>query len=124
MDPSVKSDSLEARFEAWWRLVPRKVGKGQARRAFRTASRRVPFEALVNGIERYAAECAGREPAFIAHPATWLNGERWSDEPAPAGARAQPGADPPATRIRAVDPALAARLKATEAACTRARAAG
>ena len=30
---------------------------------------------------RYAAEKANTEPQFILHPATWLNGDRWEDEP-------------------------------------------
>jgi hypothetical protein len=37
---------------------------------------------------RYAAEVQGRDPNYIKHPATWLSGQGWLDEPAP----------PPATR--------------------------
>ncbi len=140
-DESSSTTAIEASFEAWWQLVPRKVGKGQARKAFTSALKRVPAAVLRAGITRYAAECAGREPGFIAHPATWLNGERWEDEPAPAGAAQAGGAgyraggtggfgaggfggDPPPTRFREIDDELAARLKATEAAYQRRRAAG
>ncbi len=36
---------------------------------------------LKAGAERYAAATAGKDPEFIAHPKTWLNAERWTDEP-------------------------------------------
>ena len=67
-------------FESWWRLTPRKVGKGQARRAFITALRQAgSHEILCAGIARYAAAVVGVEPRYIAHPVTWLRGERWLD---------------------------------------------
>lgn len=37
------------------------------------------------GIQRYAAEVAGREAKFVKHPSTWLNGTCWLDEPAAPG---------------------------------------
>jgi len=76
--PSAEHES----FEMWWSQVPRKVGKGQARRAFTTALRKVSLGELVEGIRRYAysVTAAGTAPAFIAHPTTWLNGERWLDD--------------------------------------------
>jgi hypothetical protein len=30
----------------------------------------------------YAAKVAGQDPKFTKHPATWLNAECWTDEPA------------------------------------------
>jgi hypothetical protein len=37
---------------------------------------------LLDGARRYAllVQADGREASKIAHPATWLNGERWNDE--------------------------------------------
>jgi hypothetical protein len=32
-------------------------------------------------MDRYAKSVEGSDPKFVAHPATWLNGERWDDEP-------------------------------------------
>ncbi len=65
----LKGDDLVA-FEAWWDRYPRKVGKGQARPAYAKA---------LPGI-------LAQEPQFQPHASTWLNGERWLDDPpAPAG---------------------------------------
>lgn len=78
-------DQIDADFEAWWLLVPRKVGKGQARTKYRSARKKVDAATLRAGIERYAAlvKRKGTEAQFIAHPATWLHGERWLDEEPP-----------------------------------------
>lgn len=68
-------------FEVWWKFVPRKVAKAQARRAFAAALKRTgSLQVLIEGIRRFAATVAGTEDRFIAHPATWLNGDRWLDQ--------------------------------------------
>lgn len=77
VDTSSDDDGL---FDQWWNLYPRKVGKGQARLAFRKALRKTDFQTMLLGAQRYAEERAGEDQAFTAHPATWLNGERWLDE--------------------------------------------
>lgn len=69
-------------FEDFWSLCPRKVGKGQARKAYLSALKKTPHEEIMAGMKRYAESVKDREPEFIAHPATWLNGERWADEEA------------------------------------------
>lgn len=73
----------DGEFEQWWEHVPRKVAKGQARKAFRAARKKADFATLLTGIQRYAASVSGQDPKFIAHPATWLNGERWIDDHLP-----------------------------------------
>lgn len=76
-----KEESIDHRFEQWWFEVPRKVGKGQARQAFKGALKKAgSLSVLVDGIRRYATSVQGREPHFIAHPSTWLRGERWLDD--------------------------------------------
>jgi hypothetical protein len=74
-------NTIESDFEAFWKLYPRKIGKGQARTAFKAALKTVDVATLAAGVHRYAAEVAKSEQQFIAHPTTWLNGERWTDEP-------------------------------------------
>lgn len=69
-------------FEKWWARVPLKVGKGQARKAYKAALKKASADELLAGIVRYAAERADQPSKYTAHPATWLNGERWNDEPA------------------------------------------
>ena len=41
-------------------------------------------QTIIDGGKRYAASMAGSEAKFIAHPTSWLNAERWADEPEPA----------------------------------------
>lgn len=71
-------------FTAFWSAYPRKVGKGQARKAWRAAvaGRRVNPKELIAASERFGSDCRSRgtEAQFIPHPATWLNGERYADE--------------------------------------------
>lgn len=75
-------------FDAFWRAYPRKVGKGQARRAFASAIRKVDAATINAAAERFADWCSRSrtEQQFIPHPSTWLNGERWADEPQPVTA--------------------------------------
>lgn len=75
-----QNNSIDQDFDEWWLKVPRKVGKGNARAAYKSARKKTDAETLLAGIERYARSVAGKEERFIAHPATWLNGERWLDE--------------------------------------------
>ena len=68
-------------FSQFWEAYPEKIGKGQARKAFETALASASLEAIMAGVARYKAT----KPADRAwcHPATFLNGERWLDEPSP-----------------------------------------
>jgi hypothetical protein len=70
-------------FEEWWRIYPRHVAKGAARRAFEKAVRNgATVDELKAGAMRYAAERSDEDPKFTKHASTWLNGECWRDEPA------------------------------------------
>lgn len=75
----VKDSDLS--FDEFWEMVPRKVGKGAARKAWKSALKKAGKEEIISGMSRYCEEQEGKDPKFIAHPATWLNAERWSDEP-------------------------------------------
>lgn len=74
-------------FADFWSAYPRRVAKGQARKAYAAALGKVSAGTILDGARRYAAECTkvGTEARYIKHPATWLNGECWSDDPAPRG---------------------------------------
>lgn len=87
-----QSTDDEDEFELWYRDYPRKVGRGQAERAFKTALKLASFEDLVVGRDRYAAQVDGKDPQFIKHPATWLNGKCWLDEDVAAPAERPNGA--------------------------------
>lgn len=69
--------SATEEFEAWWAWYPRKVGKGQARRAYATARRKASREALLDAVRSYPWGSTGK---YCPHASTWLNGERWLDE--------------------------------------------
>jgi hypothetical protein len=71
-------------FAAFWDVYPRRVAKGQARKAWKTAvvKRAVDPKVIILGAERYRddRERLSRPIEYTAHPATWLNGERWLEQ--------------------------------------------
>jgi hypothetical protein len=69
-------------FEDFWSICPRKTAKGSARKAWAKAIKTTSPETIVDGMKVYAKTAIGTDPQYIAHPATWLNAERWSDETA------------------------------------------
>lgn len=73
-------DDPHQSFEIWWDEFPHKVAKGQARKAFFGALKKTTLAELIDGLRRYIRT----KPADInyCYPATFLNGERWLDEPA------------------------------------------
>lgn len=69
-------------FEIFWEAYPRRVAKGEARKAWPAAVKAAGGpEPIIEGAKRYAAERRGQDPKFTAHPASWLRAERWGDEP-------------------------------------------
>ena len=78
---SSTQDPDGALFDEFWVTYPRKIGKGQARKAWGTATKKTDPRAIITAARRYAASRKGEDPTFTPHPSTWLNGERWNDEP-------------------------------------------
>jgi len=78
-EPSVK----EA-FAKWYQNYPHKIGRLQAEKAFIGAIKKTDLETLQAGLEAYKKS----KPADRAwcNPSTWLNQERWSDQPAEVSA--------------------------------------
>jgi hypothetical protein len=75
-------------FDQFWAKYPTKIAKKAALRAFVSAKRSsVTFDRLMFGLDRYIAE----KPPQIdyCHPATWLNGGRWDDQPAASAPNGQ-----------------------------------
>lgn len=77
--PLTERDSEFAKF---YQAYPRKVGRGQAERAWRGAIRAgaKPAE-IISGLEAQLPAMREQDQRFVPHPATWLNGQRWLDEP-------------------------------------------
>ena len=67
-------------FELFWDHYPRKVAKGNARKAFKKAVEKVDVALILFMVHDYAESVKNKDPKFIPHPATWLNGERWADQ--------------------------------------------
>jgi hypothetical protein len=72
----------EPEFEEFWKVYPRKVGKGQARIAWRRAITSTSPKQIVEAAKLFAKSCVaeGKEEKFTPHATTWLNGERWLDK--------------------------------------------
>lgn len=75
---------LDAEFERWWLLYPRRVAKRRARDAYQQAKAIADGKTLADGARRYSAAMTGKDMEFIKHPATWLSDECWLDETAVA----------------------------------------
>ncbi len=74
---------IQKRFDRFWKVYPKKVGKGAAEKAF---AKYKPTEELTETMIK-AVEAAKRSTAwlreggqYIPNPATWLNQRRWEDE--------------------------------------------
>ncbi len=79
-----RESDIQEEFDDWYQRYPRKVSRGAAERAFATARNSgVSLESLIKGVKHYAGQVAGQEARYIKHPATWLNGKCWLDEPEP-----------------------------------------
>lgn len=77
-------------FDQFWAVYPRKIAKGDARKAWAAAVKAAKGPNLIiMGAEKYAADPT-RTPQFTAYPATWLRAQRWDDE-GPAGSSRQGG---------------------------------
>jgi hypothetical protein len=72
--------SAAAAFDTFWAAYPRKVGKDAARRAWGKVTRRTDPAVILAGLAGYPFDLSRSQ--FIPHPATWLNGGRWEDDPA------------------------------------------
>lgn len=82
-EPNI-SAKADDRFDDFWSIVPRKVGKGQAKKAWRSALKKSDAETIISAMQEYSRQREGQDHQFTAHPATWLNGERWLDEAQPS----------------------------------------
>ena len=83
MNPKTNDHPADDRFIEFWESVPRKVGKGAARKAWAKAVKKADPQIIIDGMRRYRDD-PNRADEFTAHPSSWLNAERWDDDPLPA----------------------------------------
>jgi len=82
-------------FSLWYAAYPRHIGKRAAARAWKACLGRVQaaehvdepeaVSILLETTQRFAKSPKGRDKQFCPYPATWLNGDRWNDDPAEWG---------------------------------------
>jgi len=69
---------LREAFDRFWKLYPKRTGKGAAEKAWAKSAARLDPEVILSAVAIYPWP---EDPQFIPHPATWLNQKRWEDEP-------------------------------------------
>jgi hypothetical protein len=89
-------------FDRFWADFPNKVGKRDAAKAFLGARQRTDFETILAGVRRYSAKTDDRP---WCNPATFLNQDRWADDPA-APVAALPRSQAPPTHAEHVNAVL------------------
>ncbi len=78
---------IAAEFEKVWPHYPRLVAKGNARKAWATARKKVLFEEIAGPLRLAIKAWRGTPVDKIPHFASWLNGECWLDNPEHAANR-------------------------------------
>lgn len=75
-----ESNARARDFDRFWDAYPKKVGKEEARKAFRKV--KVKVDVLIEAVERQKTwtQWQVEKGRFIPNPATWLNQGRWEDE--------------------------------------------
>lgn len=80
LEPEAIDDLGPSPFDRLWQAYPNKTGKGAARKAFDKARDKAPLATMLAAIELQRGWRRWQE-GFVPNPATWLNQERWADQP-------------------------------------------
>lgn len=73
------SRTVPDKFDEFWSIYPRRIGKGEARKAWKNALKRgAKPDEIIAGAKRYRE--SNPDPQFTKHPGPWLNADRWLDE--------------------------------------------
>jgi len=71
---------LDTQFETFWMVWPKRVAKGDAKKAWTKALKDADARTIITAATEYAHSPHLPERQFIPLPATWLNGQRWLDD--------------------------------------------
>jgi len=75
-------ETADVLFDRFWEAYPKKVDKGHARKMFLAALKKADIDILIAAVEKQKRTTwLNKERQYIPNPGTWLNGERWLDEP-------------------------------------------
>ena len=78
IEEQFKNTKEQDLFDEFWNAYPRKLDKGKAFRAFRSALKRAKFEDILAGVIAYRND-PKRNPDFTKYPASWLNADSWEN---------------------------------------------
>ena len=84
--PAPRGRATEAEpdgFADFYDTYPRKEKRRTAAKAYASALRRSDAATILAGAQRFAADPNLPDRQYIPHPATWLNGDGWDDDPLP-----------------------------------------
>lgn len=79
-----RAAKADTRFSVFWSAYPKKVGKASSEKAWRKLSPNDNlFQKIMSALEvqKHSTQWTKDGGRYIPNPLTWLNGERWNDEP-------------------------------------------
>jgi hypothetical protein len=76
----IDASKIQADFDEWYALYPRRVGKAQAFDAYENARKKASQNELIAGAKNAVEQYRETDERYVPHPKTWLAGERWLDE--------------------------------------------
>lgn len=81
-EPSITViSSTESQFAEFWGRYPRRVGKANAKKAYDKATKTIDHDDLMFALSQHLPSLTANDPKYIPHASTWLNAERYHDEP-------------------------------------------
>lgn len=75
----MSADAIEATFKKFYAAYPIRKAPAAARKAWAKAVAKAPADTIIEAAAAYAAYIQ-RTGEYAAHPATWLNNDRWEDD--------------------------------------------
>lgn len=78
------SSNDEDQFNEWWNLYPRKTGKQDARKAWKTATKQTSPADIIAATQHQTTTSGSplnREPQYVPYPASWLRAGHFLDTP-------------------------------------------
>lgn len=85
-------------FVDFWSVYPRREAKGEAAKAWAKATTKADPDEIIAAAVRYRDD-PNRDPAYTAHPTTWLNQGRWEDDPLPPRGKTATNGHAPVDRV-------------------------
>lgn len=75
------STSNALRFDEWWNLYPRKVERKKSKAIWCRRKLDQMADTIIEDTRTRPTRCASWQGGYIPYPTTYLNGDRWEDEP-------------------------------------------